>query len=77
MLCVALIKPALPQPKLAYRLDCHAIMHKKLSGIVLNFAGNTAVFGDMLLGTHTGRKGHGQSWISPSERIFSVFQVIC
>jgi hypothetical protein len=34
MLCVALIKPALPQPKLAYRLDCRDIMHKKLSGII-------------------------------------------
>ena len=32
-------KAGVPQPKLAYRLDCHNIMHKKLSGIILNLQG--------------------------------------
>ena len=33
-------KAGVTQPKLAYRLDCHNIMHKKLSGIILNLQEN-------------------------------------
>ena len=59
MFVCSLGKAGVPQPKLAYRLDCHNIMHKKPSGIIFESTGNTAVFGDMLLGIQPGENPMG------------------
>ena len=55
MLCVALIKG--PQPKLAYRPDCHGMPSiRSYSRNHFECAREYCSFGDMLLGIHTGRK---------------------
>ena len=63
-------KAGVPQPKLAYRVDCHNIMHKKLSGIILNLQGTLLFLETCCLESIPGENPTGNPGYHPSERIF-------